>query len=148
MTLLEKLKSDLIIAMKEKNKEKLNTLRAVKGAMQLEIINNKKQENDDLLLDVVNKQIKMRNDSISEFEKAGRDDLVTSYQKEVDILKEYMPKELSEEEIENIIDNAIKETGATTIKDLGSIMRMITPIVKNRCDMKEVTNKIKSKLNC
>lgn len=148
MSLLEKLKKDLITAMKEKDKEKLNTLRAVKGAMQLEIINNKKEESDDLLLDVINKQIKMRNDSISEFEKAGRDDLVTSYQKEVDILKEYMPKELSEEEIEEIIDNAIKETGATTIKDLGSIMRMITPIVKNRCDMKEVTNKIKSKLNC
>ena len=148
MGLLEKLKKDLITAMKEKDKEKLNTLRAVKGAMQLEIINNKKEESDDLLLDVINKQIKMRNDSISEFEKAGRDDLVTSYQKEVDILKEYMPKELSEEEIEEIIDNAIKETGATTIKDLGSIMRMITPIVKNRCDMKEVTNKIKSKLNC
>lgn len=148
MSLLEKLKKDLITAMKEKDKEKLNTLRAVKGAMQLEIINNKKEESDDLLLDVINKQIKMRNDSISEFEKAGRDDLVTSYQKEVDILKEYMPKELSEEEIENIIDNAIKETGATTIKDLGSIMRMITPIVKNKCDMKEVTNKIKSKLNC
>ena len=147
MTLLEKLKSDLIIAMKEKNKEKLNTLRAVKGAMQLEIINNKKQENDDLLLDVVNKQIKMRNDSISEFEKAGRCDLVDSYQKEVDILKEYMPKELTKEEIEEIIDNAIKETGASTVKDLGIIMRMITPIVKNKCDMKEVTNKIKEKLS-
>ena len=147
MTLLEKLKSDLIIAMKEKNKEKLNTLRAVKGAMQLEIINNKKQENDDLLLDVVNKQIKMRNDSISEFEKAGRCDLVDSYQKEVDILKEYMPKELTKEELEEIIDNAIKETGASTVKDLGIIMRMITPIVKNKCDMKEVTNKIKEKLS-
>ena len=147
MTLLEKLKSDLIIAMKEKNKDKLNTLRAVKGAMQLEIINNKKQENDDLLLDVVNKQIKMRNDSISEFEKAGRCDLVDSYQKEVDILKEYMPKELTKEEIEEIIDNVIKETGASTVKDLGIIMRMITPIVKNKCDMKEVTNKIKEKLS-
>ena len=147
MTLLEKLKSDLIIAMKEKNKEKLNTLRAVKGAMQLEIINNKKQENDDLLLDVVNKQIKMRNDSISEFEKAGRCDLVDSYQKEVDILKEYMPKELTKEEIEEIIDNVIKETGASTVKDLGIIMRMITPIVQNKCDMKEVTNKIKEKIS-
>ena len=147
MSLLEKLKSDLIVAMKEKNKEKLNTLRAVKGAMQLEIINNKKQENDDLLLDVVNKQIKMRNDSISEFEKAGRCDLVDSYQKEVDILKEYMPKELTKEEIEEIIDNVIKETGASTVKDLGIIMRMITPIVKNKCDMKEVTNKIKEKLS-
>ena len=147
MSLLEKLKSDLIIAMKEKNKDKLNTLRAVKGAMQLEIINNKKEENDDLLLDVVNKQIKMRNDSISEFEKAGRCDLVDSYQKEVDILKEYMPKELTKEELEEIIDNAIKETGASTVKDLGIIMRMITPIVKNKCDMKEVTNKIKEKLS-
>ena len=147
MTLLEKLKSDLIIAMKEKNKEKLNTLRAVKGAMQLEIINNKKEESDELLLDVVNKQIKMRNDSISEFEKAGRCDLVDSYQKEVDILKEYMPKELTKEELEEIIDNAIKETGASTVKDLGIIMRMITPIVKNKCDMKEVTNKIKEKLS-
>ena len=147
MTLLEKLKSDLITAMKEKDKDKLNTLRAVKGAMQLEIINNKKQENDDLLLDVVNKQIKMRNDSISEFEKAGRCDLVDSYQKEVDILKEYMPKELTKEELEEIIDNAIKETGASTVKDLGIIMRMITPIVKNKCDMKEVTNKIKEKLS-
>lgn len=147
MSLLEKLKNDLITAMKEKDKDKLNTLRAVKGAMQLEIINNKKQENDDLLLDVVNKQIKMRNDSISEFEKAGRCDLVDSYQKEVDILKEYMPKELTKEELEEIIDNAIKETGASTVKDLGIIMRMITPIVKNKCDMKEVTNKIKEKLS-
>ncbi|MGN0993110.1 MAG: GatB/YqeY domain-containing protein [Bacilli bacterium] len=147
MTLLEKLKSDLIIAMKEKNKEKLNTLRAVKGAIQLEIINNKKEENDDLLLDVINKQIKMRNDSISEFEKAGRDDLVKSYQKEVDILKEYMPKELTEEEIEEIINSAIKETGASTVKDLGIIMRTITPIVKNKCNMKEVTNRIKEKLS-
>lgn len=147
MSLLEKLKSDLIVAMKEKNKEKLNTLRAVKGAMQLEIINNKKQESDDLLLDVVNKQIKMRNDSISEFKKAGRDDLVTSYLKEVDILKEYMPKELTKEELDEIIDNAIKETGATTVKDLGSIMRIITPIIKNKCNMKEVTNKIRTKLS-
>ena len=115
--------------------------------MQLEIINNKKEESDELLLDVINKQIKMRNDSISEFEKAGRCDLVDSYQKEVDILKEYMPKELTKEELEEIIDNAIKETGASTVKDLGIIMRMITPIVKNKCDMKEVTNKIKEKLS-
>ena len=147
MSLLEKLKNDLITAMKEKDKDKLNTLRAVKGAMQLEIINNKKQENDDLLLDVINKQIKMRNDSISEFEKAGRCDLVDSYQKEVDILKEYMPKELTKEELEEIIDKAIKETGASTVKDLGIIMRMITPIVKNKCEMKEGTNKIKEKLS-
>lgn len=147
MSLLEKLKTDLITAMKEKNKEKLNTLRAVKGAIQLEVINNKKEESDDLLLDVVNKQIKMRNDSIEEFKKAGREDLINSYQSEIDILKEYMPKQLTEEEINSIIENAIKEENASSIKDLGKVMKKITPLLKNKCDMKSVTLKIKEKLN-
>ena len=69
MNLLEKMKSDLITAMKEKDKERLTVLRMVKGAIQLEVINNKKEENEELLIDVVSKQIKMRKESISEFEK-------------------------------------------------------------------------------
>lgn len=145
--MLEKFKQEMIQAMKEKNKVKLNTLRAVKGAMQLEKINNKKEENDELLLDVVNKQIKMRNDSINEFKKAGRDDLVKSYQEEIDILNEYMPKQLTEEEINEIIENGIKETNAEAPKDLGQVMRVITPLLKNKCDMKQVTNKIRERLN-
>ena len=147
MSLLEKLKSVIITSMKEKNKERLNTLRSVKGAMQLEIINNKKEENDDLLLDVINKQIKMRNDSIAEFEKAGREDLVKSYKQEIDILMEYMPEMLSEEEIDKIIDNQIAKLEEKSPKSLGIIMREITPVIKNRCDMREVTNKIKEKLS-
>ena len=71
MNLLEKMKSDLITAMKEKDKERLTVLRMVKGAIQLEVINNKKEENEELLIDVVSKQIKMRKESISEFEKGG-----------------------------------------------------------------------------
>lgn len=147
MSLLEKLKNDLVTAMKEKDKERLNTLRAVKGAIQLEKINNKKEETDDLLLDVVNKQIKMRKDSISEFEKAERQDLIDSYQREIDILNEYMPKSLTEEEIEEIIVKSIEKTGASTIKDLGLVMREATPLLKNKCDMKSVTEKIKNKLS-
>lgn len=147
MSLIEKLNTEVITAMKEKNKEKLNTLRAVKGAMQLEKINNKREENDDLLLDVVNKQIKMRKDSITEFEAANRLDLVESYQKEIDILNEYMPKLLTEEELEEIIKTAIEKTGASSQKDLGLIMREITPLIKNKCDMKKVTQTIKEKLN-
>lgn len=147
MSLIEKLNSEVVTAMKEKNKEKLNTLRAVKGAMQLEKINNKREENDDLLLDVVNKQIKMRKDSITEFEAANRMDLVESYQKEIDILNEYMPKLLTEEELNEIIENAIAKTNATTQKDLGLVMREITPLIKNKCDMKQVTQTIKEKLN-
>ena len=145
--MLEKFNQEMIQAMKDKNKVKLNTLRAVKGAMQLEKINNKKEENDELLLDVVNKQTKMRNDSINEFKKAERDDLVKSYQEEIDILNEYMPKQLTEEEINEIIENGIIETNATTPKDLGKVMRVITPLLKNKCDMKQVTNKIRERLN-
>ena len=88
----------------------------------------------------------MRNDSIVEFKKANRNDLIESYQKEIDILSEYMPKQLTDEEINKIIDDAIEETGAETVKDLGNIMRLITPKLKNRCDMKSVTNKIREKL--
>lgn len=146
MELLKRFKEELIMAMKEKDKVKLNTLRSVKGAMQLEIINNKKDENDELLLDCINKQIKLRNDSIKEFKNANRDDLVESYQKEIAILKEYMPKMLTAEEIESILNKAIEETSANSIKDLGLVMKKITPILKNRCDMKNVTNLVKEKL--
>lgn len=146
MDLVNKFKEELITAMKEKDKVKLSTLRSVKGAMQLEIINKKREENDELLLDCINKQIKLRNDSIKEFESAGRTDLVESYQKEIDILKEYMPKMLSDDEISDIIDKAISKTGASTVKDLGLVMREITPFVKNRCDMKKVTVLVREKL--
>ena len=97
--MLEKFKKELIEAMKNKDKVKLNTLRSVKGAMQLERINNKKEENDELLVEVVNKQIKLRNDSVEEFKKARREDLVKSYMEEIEILNEYMPKQLTEEDI-------------------------------------------------
>lgn len=147
MTLIEQLKQDLIAAMKDKDKDKLNTLRAVKGALQLEIINNKKEESDDLVLDVINKQIKMRNDSIEEFKKANRDDLINSYQKEIDILKNYMPAMLSDEELNQIIKDAIEEVGASSVKEMGLVMKKINPIVKNRCDMKDVSSKIKSLLS-
>lgn len=145
--MLEKFKKEMITAMKERDKVKLNTLRAVKGAMQLEVINNKKEESDELLLDVINKQIKMRNDSIEEFEKAGRDDLVSSYKSEIDILEEYMPKKLSEDEINEILDLGISESGASSVRDLGSVMRIVTPKLKNRCDMKVVTGMLKDKLS-
>lgn len=145
--LKETIKNDLISAMKEKNKVLLNTLRAVKGAVQLEVINNKKEENDELYLDVINKQIKMRNDSIEEFKNANRIDLVESYQQEVDILKKYMPSMLSEDELNDIINEVISKTGAESIKDFGNVMKEITPLVKNRCDMKELSSSIKERLN-
>lgn len=145
--MLDKLKQDIVTAMKNKDKVTLDTLRGVKGALQLEVINNKKEESDELLMEVINKQIKMRNDSIEEFKKAGRDDLIESYTNEIKILKEYMPEELTQEEIEKILNDAIEKTGASSVKDLGSVMKEITPSIKNRCNMKEVTERLKSLLS-
>ena len=145
--LKETIKNDLNQAMKSKDKVALNTLRAVKGAVQLEVINNKKEENDELYLDVINKQIKMRNDSIIEFLNANRNDLAESYSSEVEILKKYMPSMLTKEELDTIITNTINSVKATCIKDFGTVMKEITPLVKNRCDMKEVSNNIKERLS-
>ena len=144
--MLEKLKSDLITAMKEKDKEKLNTLRAVKGAIQMEVINNKKEENDELLLDVVNKQIKMRRDSIVEFQKGNRQDLVDKTQSEIDVLMVYLPEQLSEEEVIKIIEEIFEEVKPSSQKDMGKVMKEATTKLKGKADMKEVSNLIKEKL--
>ena len=145
--LKEQLQKDLLDAMKNKDKDKLNTLRSVKGAVQLEVINNKKEENDDLVLDVITKQIKMRNESIKEFEKANRKDLIQSYEKEIEILKKYMPKELSDEELNEIIDEVFNFIKPESIKDLGKVMKELTPKVKNRCDMSKLNSILREKLN-
>lgn len=143
----ERLHEDLIKAMKEKDKETLNVLRSVKAAIQLEVINNKRTCCDDLILDVISKQIKMRKDSISEFTKASRQDLVDEYQKEIDILKKYLPEQLTEDELNKIIDDVFKKVNPSSIKDLGIIMKEITPLVKNRCDMKYLNERLRSRLN-
>lgn len=145
--LKEQLQKDLLYAMKNKDKEKLNTLRSVKGAIQLEVINNKKEENDELILEVISKQIKMRNESIKEFEKANREDLIQSYAKEIEILKKYMPKELSAEELNEIIDEVFEIIKPESIKDLGKVMKELTPKVKNRCDMSKLNSILREKLN-
>ena len=147
MTLLEMLKEDLVNAMKAKDKVVLTTLRGVKGAMQMEVINNKKEETDELVLEVVNKQIKMRLDSITEFKKANRLDLINSYQSEIDILQKYMPKQLSIEELNVIIDEVFDLVKPGSARDLGKVMKEIMPLVKNKCDMTQLNNLIKEKLN-
>lgn len=147
MNLLDKMNKDLIDAMKNKDKDKLTTLRMVKGAMQLERINNKKEENEDLLIETVSKQIKMRKESILEFEKANREDLIAATKKEIDILSEYLPKQLTEEEIDKIIDNIFDKVKPTSAKEMGIVMKEVTPLLKGKADMKEVSNKIKERIS-
>ena len=97
--MVEKLEKDMIEAMKAKDMFRLTVIRMVKGALKQEQIDHKKEINDELLIDVVNKQIKMRKDSITEFEKGNRQDLVDKTQAEIDILLAYLPEQLSTEEV-------------------------------------------------
>ena len=144
--MVEKLNKDMIEAMKAKEKDKLTVIRMVKAAMKQEVIDHKKEENDDLLIDVVNKQIKMRRDSISEFEKGDRKDLIEKTQSEIDILMNYLPEQLSDTEVEDIINNVFDEIKPLSMKDMGKVMGMVTPKVKGRYDMKKVSELIRSKL--
>lgn len=146
MTLEEKLKQDLVQAMKEKDKKKLEVIRMVKAAVDLEHINTKKEKTDDLVLDVLSKQIKMRNDSVTEFEKAGRSDLVEKTKEELAILMTYMPEQLSKEEIENVIDEIFEELRPSGPRDMGNVMREATAKLKGKADMKMVSTMIKERL--
>ncbi len=148
MKLIDKINEDIKTYMKNKDTLRLNVVRMVKSSIQLELINSKKETlEDDEVINIISKQIKMRNDSISEFKKASRDDLIKSYEEEIKVLKEYMPKELSEEEVISIIDEAIISTKATSIKEMKVVMKEVTPKVRGRFDMATVSNIIKSKLN-
>ena len=143
----DRIAKDIVTAMKEKDKVTLETLRMVKGAIQMEEIKAKKElTNDDIAL-VIGKQIKTRKESIVEFERGNRQDLIDKTNSEIEILSAYMPEQISEEELSNIIEQAIKEVNATTIKDMGSVMKIVSSKVKGRADMQQVSSIIKSKLN-
>ena len=147
MNLYEKMQNDMIQAMKDKDKETLAVLRMVKGAIQLEHINSKKEINDELFIDVLSKQIKQRNESIEEFNKAKREDLSTKVSSEIQILKKYLPEQLTEEEIGKIMDEVFDKVSPTSPKDMGAIMKEITPLLKGKADMKQVSTMIKERLN-
>ena len=144
--MVEKLKQDMVEAMKNKEKERLTVIRMVKAAMDQEHIDRKREINDELLIDVVNKQIKMRKDSIAEFDKAGRNDLSEKTQSEIDILMAYLPEQLSLEEVSKIIDEIFAEVKPEGQKDMGKVMKEATAKLKGKADMKEVSNIIKEKL--
>ena len=146
MTLLEKINGDMINYMKSKDNFSLGVIRMVKGALQLEKINKKRDLTDEEVISVIAKQIKMRNDSIKEFEDAGRSDLVEQNKKEIEILNTYMPKQLSEEELTEIIDKVFEEVKPTSQKDMGLIMKNISPLVKGKADMSLVNKLVKERL--
>jgi len=146
MNLLETINKDMIEAMKEKDSFKLGVIRMAKGAIQLESINKKKDLTDDEVIDVISKQIKLRKDSINEFKKANRDDLVLKNEQEIEVLGKYLPEQLKNEEIDKLIEEVFSKIKPTSPKDLGLIMKEITPLVRGKADMSLVNQKIRNKL--
>ena len=144
--MVEKLDKDMIEAMKAKDKEKLTVIRMVKASLKQEQIDHKKEINDDLLIDVVNKQIKMRKDSITEFEKGNRADLVEKTQNEIDILMAYLPEQLSSEEVIKVIDEIFEDVKPESQKDMGKVMKEAQAKLKGKADMKEVSTIIRERL--
>lgn len=147
MNLFEELKKDMIDAMKAKDKDRLTVIRMLKAALDKERIDKKIEITDEVFISVLEKQVKMRNDSIEEFKKAGREELVEKTLGELEVLKKYLPEALSEDEVMDIINDAITKLEATTMKDMGKVISEVSPKVKGRYDMKEVSSIIKSKLS-
>lgn len=149
--LYDAIMTDMKDAMKSHDKETLSTLRFLKSAIDLFKINNKMNRidspSDDVVIEVVSKQVKTHKESIEEFKKAGRNDLVDNLLKEVEILSKYLPEQLSEEEVRSKIEEVISSINATSIKDMGRVMKELTPIFKGKADMKLVNEIVREKLN-
>ena len=143
----ERLMNDLVNAMKNKDKETLAALRMLKGAIQLEEINNKHELTDSEFISVLSKQIKMRKESVLEFTKASREDLLNQTQNEIEILSKYMPEQLSEEEVLKIIDEVFLAVKPESNKDMGKVMGLITPKLKGKADMSFVSKIIRERLS-
>lgn len=146
--MLDRITKDIVDAMKNKDTLKLSTLRLLKGAIDLEKINKKLDTiSDEDIVVIISKQIKTRKESIAEFEKGNRTDLIDKTKKEIEILSSYMPELLSEEEVTKIIDEAIVKVNASIIKDMGLVMKEVSAKLKGRADMSLVSSIIKNKLN-
>ena len=148
--LYETISNDMKEAMKAHDKDSLNTIRLLKSAIDLYLVNNKMDRNtcsDEAVIDVVSKQVKTHKESIEEFKKGNRQDLVDGLLKEIELLSKYLPEQLSEEEVRKEIDKAFDKIKPTSMKDMGALMKELTPILKGKADMSQVNAIIREKLN-
>ena len=138
MPLKEKLMEDLKDAMKSKSKVKKDTVTMVRAAIKQREVDERIELSDTEIVDIIAKQIKQKKDSIPDFEKGNRQDLVDLTNEEIKILLEYLPPQLSDEDLESIVKEAIEATGAQSKKDMGKLMAFIMPKVKGKADGKHV----------
>ena len=139
--------NDMKLAMKAKDKQALKAIRMILGAIKQREIDERIELNDGQALSVIQKMVKQRKDSISQFSDAGRIDLVDIEEAELLIINNYMPKQLSKEEVESEVNKAISETGAASMKDMGKLMGVLKSKLDGKADMGVVSQLINSKLS-
>ena len=142
-----RINDDVKTAMRSKDKERLGALRLLTAAIKQIEVDERIELNDDQVIAVIEKMLKQRKDSIEQFEKAGRTELAEIEIKEVSILKEFMPEQMSDADIDALIDEAITSTGAEAMKDMGKVMGILKPQLAGKADMGAVSGKIKAKLS-
>ena len=147
MPLMEQLTADMKDAMKQGEKERLSVIRLVRGAIRQQEIDGQRELDDEAVLSVISKEVKQRRDAIEEFQKGGRDDLVRQNEAEIAILMEYLPQQMTEDEVRSAVQEAIAATGASTPKDMGKVMKELMLKVKGRADGKLVNQIVRERLD-
>ncbi|MCT4661740.1 MAG: GatB/YqeY domain-containing protein [Tissierellales bacterium] len=147
MSLKEQLMEDFKVAMRNKEKLKKDVLMMARAAVKQKEVDTRTELSDADVIDIIAKQIKQKKDSIEDFKKANRDDLVEQAESEIKLLEPYMPEQLSEEEVEAIVKEAIEATGAESMRDMGKVMGAVMPKVKGRADGTIVNQMVKKHLN-
>lgn len=148
MTLYEKINSDMKNFMVNKDKESLSTIRLLKSSIDLARINNKlEQITDDLVIEIASKQVKTHKESIEEFKKANRDDLVKGLEREITLISNYLPEQLSIEEVEKEIDKIFDSVKPSGKSDMGKIMKEANQVLKGKADFKLVSQIVQNKLS-
>jgi len=142
----ERIASDAIQAMRDKDAVRKDTLRMLRAAIQRREVDDRIELDEAQVLSVIEKQVKQARDSISQFIEGGRQDLADKEQKELEVLIEYLPAQLSEEEINQHIKSVIDQTGANSMKDMGKVMGALKPLLQGKADMAAVSKSIKDQL--
>jgi uncharacterized protein YqeY len=145
--MIKKIESGMVAAAKGKDKLRLSALRLIKAALHNKEIDARRELKEEEVLQVLSSMVKQRKDSIEQFTKGGRMDLAEKEDKELQVIQEFMPDQMSEEDIEAAIVKAVEEVGATSPRDMGKVMKALMPIVTGKADGKLVSQKVKEKLS-
>ena len=146
MGLKEQLNEEMKQAMRAKDKNRLSAIRMVRGAVRDKEINSKAELDDDGVLEVIASQIKKRKDALEQLRQSNRDALVEAEIEQIDILQKFLPAQLSEEEIEAVVTDAIEELGATSMRDMGKVMGKLVPQLRGKADNSVISQIVRQKL--